>query len=469
LSFAGPAAKLWAPDEDKESNMSQPNKESNVSKPNIVYIHSHDTGRYIQPYGYAVPTPNLQRLAEEGVLFRRAFCAQPTCSPSRGALLTGMYPHSNGLTGLAHRGFALDDYGRHILHSLRKAGYTSALSGTQHIVSGDTGRIGYDAILSDAGGPRQTNAAAVEFLTDPPSRPFLLTVGYGLTHRGFPAPGPEDDPKYVRVPEYIPDTPDNREDWAGFLTAARQLDTCMGEIFDALDRTGLAESTLVICTTDHGIAWPGMKCCLTDHGTGVMLIMRGPSGGEFTGGKVVDAMVSHIDIFPTVCDLLGIDPPAWLQGVSFLPVVRGQAEEVRKAVYAEVSFHAAYEPKRSIRTQRWKYIRRFDGRTRRVLPNVDPSAPRQLWVDNGWLDDKPVAAEQLYDLLFDPAERANLTGDPAYAEVLADLRGRLAEWMKRTGDPLVHGPMPMPAGARLNHPDDPSPREFTKPYVHPSS
>src|ERR1044071_886775 len=91
--------------------------------PNILYIHSHDSGRYLQPYGYAVPTPNLQKFASEGVLFRRAFSAAPTCSPSRASLLTGQCPHQNGMLGLAHRGFSMADYSRHMLHTLRKAGY----------------------------------------------------------------------------------------------------------------------------------------------------------------------------------------------------------------------------------------------------------------------------------------------------------------------------------------------------------
>src|SRR5689334_12947759 len=97
------------------------------SRPNILYIHSHDTCRYLQPYGHAVPAPNLQRLAEGGVLFRKAFNAAPTCSPSRASLLTGMCPHSNGMLGLAHRGLSPRDYTQHILHTLRPAGYRSTL------------------------------------------------------------------------------------------------------------------------------------------------------------------------------------------------------------------------------------------------------------------------------------------------------------------------------------------------------
>ena len=113
------------------------------SRPNILYIHSHDTGRYIQPYGYDVPTPNLQKLAQEGVLFRQAFDAAPTCSPSRAALLTGQCPHNNGMLGLAHRGFFLNDYNQHIIHRLHPHGYRSTLIGLQHIAK-DPRTIGYE-------------------------------------------------------------------------------------------------------------------------------------------------------------------------------------------------------------------------------------------------------------------------------------------------------------------------------------
>src|SRR6267142_1776032 len=119
-----------------------------MPRPNILYIHSHDTGRYIQPYGHAIPTPNLQRLAEQGVLFRKAFSAAPTCSPSRAALLTGQSPHSSGMLGLAHLGFALYDYSQHMLHTLRGAGYQSVLVGMQHLVpQRDIAKLGYDLIV----------------------------------------------------------------------------------------------------------------------------------------------------------------------------------------------------------------------------------------------------------------------------------------------------------------------------------
>jgi len=431
-----------------------------VNRLNILYIHSHDTGRYVQPYGYPVPTPSIQRLAEQGVVFRQNFCAMPSCSSSRAALLTGMWPHNNGMNGLAHRGWPLYDYHQHIVHTLRKAGYRSTLCGVQHVAKDPT-IIGYDEVLKLEGHRAEGVApGAVDFLRNAPQRPFFLSVGFGETHRVFREPGPDEDPRWCRPPDPIPDTPETRRDMAAFKASARALDTGMGAVFDALDETGLAENTLVICTTDHGLAFPYMKCNLTDHGLGVMLILRGPGG--FEGGRVCDALVTHVDIFPTICELLEIEPPAWLQGKSLMPLIRGEAEEIHAEIYAEVTYHAAYEPMRAVRTRRWKYIRRFDGRTTPVLPNCDDSLSKDVWREHGWRD-RPVAEEQLYDLVFDPHEACNLAADPARADVLDDMRGRLDRWMKDTDDPLLKGPVPAPPGARVNDPDGLSPREAVQP------
>ena len=140
-----------------------------MKSPNILYLHSHDTGRYVQPYGHAVPTPNIQRLAEGGVLFRQAFCANPTCSPSRASLLTGKWAHSCGMLGLVNRGFSLSDYSQHIVHTLREgAGYHSVLSGLQHVAP-DPAQIGYDQILDGERSPEAVVARTVEFLNNPPA------------------------------------------------------------------------------------------------------------------------------------------------------------------------------------------------------------------------------------------------------------------------------------------------------------
>lgn len=430
--------------------------------PNIIYLHSHDTGRYIQPFGRGIPTPNLQRLAEGGVLFRQAFCAAPVCSASRSALLTGQAPHSAGMIGLAHRGFRLNDYRQHLAQFLGAAGYHAALAGAQHEAPAPGTLIGYHEILPLTNDQSIDIAeAAAAFMAHESSQPFFLSVGFNDTHRVFPARDPRDDPRFILPPAPLPDLPEVREDMAQFISSARLMDAGVGIVLAAADQ--LANDTLVIATTDHGIAFPGMKCTLTDHGLGVHLILRWLPGKKpeiptpFQGGQVVDAMVSHLDIYPTLCELLGLAKPTWLQGRSLLPLLRGETSSLHEELFGEVTYHAAYEPMRSARTTRWKYIRRFGG-TRRVLPNADDSPSKTALLARGW-GETEIAIEQLFDLAFDPNEAHNLAGQPAYAAPLDEMRVRLERWMRATHDPLLDGPVPAPPGALINNPAGLSPNE----------
>ena len=192
-------------------------------------------------------------------------------------------------------------------------------------------------------------------------KPFFLSVGFHETHRPYPLP--VDDPNYVQPPFPMPDTPATREDMAAYYASARSLDWGVGQVLDALQESGLANDTLVISTTDHGIAFPTMKNGLRDTGMGVSMILRGP--GVFATPAINDALLSQIDLFPTLCDYIGIEKPDWLEGSSFLPTVMGTKDGINDAIFAEVNFHAAYEPQRAVRTQRYKYVRRFDHRRRR--------------------------------------------------------------------------------------------------------
>lgn len=421
------------------------------SKPNIVYIHSHDTGRFIEPYGYAIHTPNLKTLANDGVLFRNAFCGNPTCSPSRATLLTGEYPHSNGMLGLAHRGFSLNDYSHHIVHQLKAAGYRTALSGVQHIASAADGieawrRIGYDRFLAQ---PPEADTAAAAYLDsvsrDDSGAPFFLSVGFVETHRDFPAQHPDYDQRFIGVPPGLPDVPEVREDYARYCQSATELDRKMGVVFDAIDRGGLRENTLVIATTDHGIPFPRHKCNLEDTGIGVFLIMRGPG---FSGGRVDNRLVSQVDLYPTICDLVGLEKPSRLQGMSVLdPGFRGEE------VFAELNYHGAYEPVRAVRTARYKFIRRLDYRTAPVLQNTDNGPTKSFWMSEGWAERRPVP-EALYDLSFDPLENSNLIADSGYAKVLGDMMARLDRWMEKTGDPARRGDIPILPTATLNGRDE---------------
>lgn len=429
---------------------------------NIIYIHSHDTGRYISPYGYPVPTPAIERFARESVVFRQAFCANPTCSASRAALLTGQWPHTNGMLGLAHRGWKLNDYDRHLAHTLNEAGFATALCGVQHVLShqgADGGKLeiaeklGYERCLDAEPGTegKTLGMIAADYVRSKPGGPFFLSFGHHQTHRKFREAGPEDDPGYIRPPAIFPDTPETRRDMAEFCATAREWDGEVKLVLDAVYEAGLRDDTLIILTTDHGIAFPFMKCNLTDHGIGVLLIMRGPGG--FTGGKIIDAMVSHVDVYPTLCEYLGIDPPTDLQGVSFLPVIQEEAESVREAVFAEVNYHASFEPMRAVRTERYKYIRRYDPREKPVLPNIDAGYTKTYLLKQG-LTEQPRSDEMLFDLVFDPMEVNNLADRPGHEEIIVEMRGRLERWMRETDDPLLEAPLDStPEGKRLDDPD----------------
>ncbi len=427
-----------------------------MNRPNILYIHSHDTGRYVQPYGHAVPTPNIQRLAEGAVVFRQAHCAAPTCSPSRAALLTGQCPHSCGQLGLANLGFYLRDTDKHLAHTLHAHNYYTALYGVQHLhIKPEL--LGYDRIVEakrtaslpnlDISSDTVNNVQ--DFLKNIPSKPFFLTAGFSETHRVFPSPGIEENPHYCMPPAPLPDTPEIREDMAAYKASARILDKNIGAILKTLDDCGLAENTLVICTTDHGLAFPNMKCNLNDQGTGVMLIVRGPGG--FQGGKVCDALVSQIDIYPTLCELLAIEAPSWLEGHSLMPLIRNEKDEINSEIFAEINYHAGYQPMRSMRTTRWKYIRHFSDYAKKIVINVDSSLSRDFLLQHGW-EDRSEPKEEIYDLVIDPNEVNNLAGDQVYAEVLEEMRERLDQWMHKTDDPLLKGEVPSPIGAIIAEP-----------------
>jgi len=273
---------------------------------NILYLHAHDLGRFCEPYGHAIPSPNIQRLAEEGVLFRQAFCAAPSCSPSRAALVTGRWPHCNGMFGLASpsSGWTLNDYRQHIASFLGRHGFDTALAGTQHEARApfhDPREIGYRRMFNYR--PEEPTrdakcseicAAAQAFLAEPHDRPFFLSVGFIEPHRAnqgdrrvfskeIPAEPPDIDGRYCAPLPHLPDNPVTRRETANFKQGVAMLDRQFGAVLKALEDNNLADDTLVICTTDHGPGFPEMKCTLTDRGTGVTLIVRGPRG--FRGGR----------------------------------------------------------------------------------------------------------------------------------------------------------------------------------------
>ena len=429
---------------------------------NVLYLNTHDIGRYLQTYGYPVDTPNLLQLSREGMAFSRMYCASPTCSPSRGALLTGQYPHSNGLIGLSHRGFRMDKR-HHLARFLRDNGYETVLSGVQHEekLHEETG-IGYERCLNPPEYYRRdmeqcdlytwqdelAAANAVWYLKERKAeeRPFFLTAGFGCTHREYPRVPADYETDYVQVPMSLPDLPEIRKDMAGMKIAVKTVDRLCGDILQALRECGEYENTVILFTTDHGLPFPGMKCHLYDEGMGVSFVMRYP--GMPQTHKVSKALLSQTDVFPTLCEILGLEKPEWLEGHSFLPILRGEAQKIRTEVFGEINYHVAYEPARCVRTCRYKYIVRWDnGYEYAPSVDTDDSLSKEVLREFGYFQRKR-QSEELYDLMLDPQERENLAGEDTYASVLADMRERLKSWQMKSGDPLLaRGRMELPEGA----------------------
>ncbi len=389
--------------------------------PNILYVHSHDTGRFVQPYGHPVSTPNLQRFAEQGVLLRQAFCASPTCSPSRAALLTGQYPHRCGVSGLVGPPWNYElKAPRHLLmHTLAGAGYLTALAGLQHITRKQLEAVrgqGFAMLLNEDNLGEDVpdlHERAANFIVGAPEEPWFFSLGFDQTHRDnrqgnlssgtcFSQTQPYDptqlDARYCLPPPTVPDLPETRRDIASFKEGARRLDERIGHVLAALDASGRAEETLVIVTTDHG----------------------------------------------TLCELLRLPAPPWLDGKSLLPLVRGEVDTLHEEIFAEQDWHEQPEPQRTVRTSRYKYIRRFAPVGPKAA-NCDESPTKQLLAAAGFFD-RALGDELLFDLYLDPQEACNRVHDPALAGVCVRLRQSLDAWMQRTEDPLLSGQPLLPPG-----------------------
>lgn len=428
---------------------------------NIVYLHAHDAGRWVQPYGLPVETPHLMRFAQQGVLFRKAFCTAPSCGPSRAALLTGQYPHQVGMFGLpGPQGWLIDNYDKHLVNRLNSWGYQTVLAGVQHEASHEDHfpQLAYERVLEREEPARnkdgewypETIAKVESFLAtrnDP--RPFFLSVGIDEPHRnngGRPEMNIDNrsgifshtryydperlDSRYTAPPPWLPDLPEIRKDMESYREGVRLMDDYMGRVLYAVEQNGYAQNTLVIVTTDHGIEFPGSKKTLTDKGIGVMLIIRGPHGTPFTGGQIIEPMVSHLDIYPTLCELLGKTVSHRLEGRSLLPLLRGEIDTLHEEIFAEQTYHGSLEPLRCIRTERYKMVKRhFE-----VGPQMRHDGPSSTVLERcGWYD-RPVGHTELFDLYLDPQEACNRADDPAFADILSKLEKRLSTWMADTKD-----------------------------------
>jgi arylsulfatase A-like enzyme len=390
----------------------------------VVVMTTHDIGRRLHCYGHgSVVSPTLDALAADGVRFANAFATAPQCSPSRASLATGMYPHSNGVMGLAHRGFDWELAVPHAAAIFTEAGFESHLFIGQHVTPHPE-RLGFSEVHADA--------ALGEVLAKAQDKRLYLEVNFEQTHRPYPPPSAE--PANLELPAYLPDIPESREEMSAVQATITSMDAAAGRFLEEFDRAGRGDDALVVFTTDHGLAMPRAKCTLYDPGIEVALIARWLAGG-LTGGRVEERMVSNIDILPTLLSAVGVPAPDRLQG---RPLTEGRDE-----IFAEKTFHSYYDPMRCIRTERHKFIRNFEASFAVEVPADVQAGPIFRSNPPRYSRDRPSLVE-LYDLIEDPLETNNLAGQAEVASVENELSDRLWQWMRDTNDPLLEGPIPSP-------------------------
>ena len=412
-------------------------------RPNVLQIICHDLGHHLGCLGAGVETPAIDALAADGVLFDRYLCTAASCSPSRGSIMTGLYPHNNGLIGLAHIGWEFRDAVRCLPHYLNDAGYQTHLFGHQH-ESARAERVGYQHLHPGSAKAREAAPAVAAFLRDYSAardrQPFYLNAGLFEPHRPYEAEGyRRDDPAKVQLLPWLPDRPGIREDIADLNGLVRAVDEAVARIAEALRETGLERDTLLIFTTDHGLAMPRAKGTCYDPGLRTALIVRQP--GRFEGGRRESALLTNCDFTPTLLDYVGAPPVAGLDGRSFLGLLDGTRYEPRESIFSEMTWHDKYNPMRSIRTTRYKYIRNFGDRPLVYIP-LDIYQGRAGHEMRAEYYGSFRPREELYDLDADPWECHNLADDPAPASLLLDLRSRVRQWMEETDDLLLRGDVP---------------------------
>ncbi len=419
--------------------------------PNIVLLVADDLGwKDLGCYGdEQISTPHIDGLAAEGVRFSNAFVAAPSCSPSRASIITGQHPHTNGVTGLAHRHkrLMLSPFKTTLADVLDQSGYNTAFEGKWHVAPYlPTGWYGYAERLSGIL-PKdfwiRSSDEATAFIEENRSNAFYLEINYMDTHRDdygefqfvkeFPV-----DPEKIAIPEYyaLPNWPEIREEVAKYYSNASKMDMMIGKVLAKLEELQLSEKTLVCFVSDNGPPFPGNKMTLYDRGIGTPLVMRWP--GKIPAGTVNDSLVSTIDLMPTLLEATGSGIPPEVQGKSLLSLAMGTGSEaVRDAIFAEMTYHVNYLPMRAIRTAKWKYIRNYSD----DAVGLDQCA-HMKWAqrlselpNQGWT--RPRVPEELYDLENDPNEQDNLVEDLSHGSALEKMRKRLDRQMAETRDPYL--------------------------------
>jgi N-sulfoglucosamine sulfohydrolase len=438
-------------------------------KPDIVVFLTDDQGQLDStPYGgHGIRTPHMQRLADKGMTFTRACVASPSCAPSRAALLTGLMPARNGAEANHSKPRAelkkwpayFQDIGYEVVAFGKVSHY-------RH-----TADYGFDHFANDTFHEHAAITNAVAWLKarkQDGAKPLCLMIGSNWPHVPWPEENLDYDPAALALPAGSVDTTATRHWRAKYAAAVTRADQDLDLVLDAVT-AHLPPQTIFLFSADHGAQWPFGKWNLYEAGVAVPLIVAWP--GVIRPGTRTDAMVSWVDILPTLLEAAGGRVPADIDGRSFLPVLRGESHVHREYLFTTHSGDGRMNiyPARAVRDARWKYIRNlhpefaFTTHIDVVAGALGQRAFFSTWEAAARTDPQADAilkryharpVEELYDLAADPYEQRNLAADPLHTKQLAVLRAELDAWMKSQGDqqkvfgeprllsnPASHGPL----------------------------
>lgn len=412
---------------------------------NILWIMAEDMGPELGCYGYPlVHTPNIDRLAAEGVSYATAFCTAPVCSPSRSGMITGMYQTTIGAhQHRSHRdgGYTLPPPVRMITEYLREAGYYTANANVNLAGKFTKGKTDFNFAT-----PGVQPFDGVDWKDRGARQPFFQQITLPVTHRAWSGArawadekGLRIDPAKVTLPPYYPDHPVTRDDWAHYLESINAMDAQVGALVQRLKEEGVYDDTAIFFIGDNGRCHVRGKQWLYEGGIRVPLVVAGPG---LPSGQARADLVSGIDITVTTLALAGVRRPAWMEGRAFFAPDHQPRDHV---VSARDRCDYTIDRVRAVTTRQYKYLRNFltdrpfmqpqyrDGRDYVEVPRELCQAG-QLSAVQSFMWSPARVPEELYDLDNDPHETKNLANDPAHAAELTRHRKLLEDWIQATDD-----------------------------------
>ncbi len=444
------------------------------AQPNILVLMAEDMSSRVGAFGdTAAVTPHLDAFAAEGVRYTNTFTTAGVCAPSRAAHILGMHQISTGTQHM--RSSSRPEGGYYSVPPEDAKAYPELLRAAGYYTYTDN-KLDYQfsGVMTHRGPPTiwgLEGAAAPDWDKRAPGQPFFGFISFMITHesgvfppigsmpsgilhflmqvmRWYGQDGPMPQvvsPQDVAVPPYYPDTPTVRADMARHYNNIAYMDAEVGVILQQLETAGLADSTIVIWTTDHGDGLPRAKRELFDSGIKVPMIIRWPEAFRpegVTPGGVDERLISFVDLGPTILSLAGVPVPANMQGRDFA------AGDTRPHEYIYASrdrIDELIDRQRAVRDARYKYVRSWypdvpGGTDLKFRDNIDMVREMRAMYDAGQLNAiqqqwyEPPGAERLFDLELDPFEIHDVSSDPQYQGVLQRMRGAMDAWLTRVGD-----------------------------------